>query len=429
MKKYSPEQKSEFLEQLLGIEPGSITRDQIVYFISRSIQDDGLYEPRLYHTDYFKLPESRLKCAKSSFLTTVGRYLFNSCCIEVAFGDSIDYFNQHLGPDNIGIIDKTISESLIDKKITVKQYRVFATRLPWFTYAVSEMVMPGMSMKLVGLDPEMQKVKKQILDENKEIVNKRDLVGFKEKIEIPLVKKYLERHKDNPALQLYGSDMKPTINNSLMKCNIIGGILPDKLLGQEYNINTRSYVDGCSPSIMASLGNETVHGSVKRSIEVRDGGATVKYYIGAMQGELLGKKGSDCGTKLAREVYIDESNFNDYVNLYAMTKDNKPVKITKDIKDKIINRKVRVRSLLYCRSTPYCNHCAGDYFYDLNSKAIGIHAIKTGSVLMYVSMKAMHDSTVKLVNVNPWEYMFDNRELRHARKSIEKSRIIQQRKR
>lgn len=50
---------------------------------------------------------------------------------------------------------------------------------------------------------------------------------------------------------------------------------------------------------------------------------------------------------------------------------------------------------MFCINDKICNICAGDLFYILNIKNIGLTSVVAPNTVMNISMKAFHDQTVK----------------------------------
>ena len=64
-----------------------------------------------------------------------------------------------------------------------------------------------------------------------------------------------------------------------------------------------------------------------------------------------------------------------------------------------------MRTNLFCRDEDFCNVCAGDYFYDIGVHNIGNTSTKSSSTMMNKSLKAMHDVSMDVVTINPFDYI------------------------
>ena len=78
----------------------------------------------------------------------------------------------------------------------------------------------------------------------------------------------------------------------------------------------------------------------------------------------------------------------------------KLVELTSDTSDKYIGKKVKMRFAMMCESPKgICNKCAGNLFTRIGVKEVGIAAYEMFSVIKNISMKAFHDSTVNITDV------------------------------
>ena len=77
--------------------------------------------------------------------------------------------------------------------------------------------------------------------------------------------------------------------------------------------------------------------------------------------------------------------------------------LTSDNIDKYRNKKVKVRSTLFCKNKngKVCHHCAGNFFYRRGNKNIGLAASQIATRLKLTSMKAFHNSTVTTAEIQP----------------------------
>lgn len=81
---------------------------------------------------------------------------------------------------------------------------------------------------------------------------------------------------------------------------------------------------------------------------------------------------------------------------------SKLVELNSDNKSKYIGKKVKVRFSGLCESkTGICNKCMGNLYYRLDKKEnVGTSLTQVPSTLKNISMKAFHDSTQSLYEMN-----------------------------
>jgi len=123
-------------------------------------------------------------------------------------------------------------------------------------------------------------------------------------------------------------------------------------------------------------------------------GYLAKELSSAMQTEVLGPNGSDCGTKKGLEVTIPKK-IEDYLYRYIIEED-KLVCLTPDIINKYIGKTVKMRSPMYCVAKDcICSKCAGEDFYKLGKTSIGLTATKVATTCSRMNMKKFHENLVK----------------------------------
>lgn len=113
-----------------------------------------------------------------------------------------------------------------------------------------------------------------------------------------------------------------------------------------------------------------------------------------MQTEVLDEPGSDCGTVKTLSVTIPK-NTDDYSYRYIID-GGKLVCLTPDIIGKYVGKEVKMRSPMYCIAKDcICSKCAGENFYKLGKRAIGLTATKVATTCSRLNMKKFHENLVK----------------------------------
>jgi hypothetical protein len=124
-----------------------------------------------------------------------------------------------------------------------------------------------------------------------------------------------------------------------------------------------------------------------------------KQLTSAFQGITLDKHGSDCGTTKTLKVTLTKENVGIF-KFRFIVEGKKLVLLTSENIDSYIGKTVNMRSPLYCKSKKMCNKCYGELPYKLGIVNIGLTFNAVGEKLKNLSMKAFHDMTVKLNNIN-----------------------------
>ena len=125
----------------------------------------------------------------------------------------------------------------------------------------------------------------------------------------------------------------------------------------------------------------------------------VKKFFATYQGITLDEPGSDCKSKGYREVKLTKKNI-DQFKLRYMIEGSKLVMLTPENKEKYIGKTVKMRSPMYCVGDKLCNKCAGELYYKIGIRNIGLTTSSVGSNFLQYLMKSFHDSTLSLNEVD-----------------------------
>ena len=129
-------------------------------------------------------------------------------------------------------------------------------------------------------------------------------------------------------------------------------------------------------------------------------GYLAKELSSALQTEVLGENGSDCGTTKGLSVTIPAGKPDDYLYRYIIEND-KLIWLTPDIISKYIGKEVKMRSPMFCIAKDcICSKCAGEDFYKLGKKAIGLTATKVATTCSRLNMKKFHENLVKTRDID-----------------------------
>ena len=120
-----------------------------------------------------------------------------------------------------------------------------------------------------------------------------------------------------------------------------------------------------------------------------------------MQHLTLLEPGSDCGTKRYIEVELTPSNYEEYMYSYVI-EGGKLIELTSDVIDKYIGKKIKIRYASMCEAKggKFCNKCAGNLWYRLGIKNVGLIVTQVPSKEKLIAMKSFHDSQVKMSDMN-----------------------------
>lgn len=77
-----------------------------------------------------------------------------------------------------------------------------------------------------------------------------------------------------------------------------------------------------------------------------------------------------------------------------------PVVLSSDNKTKFENKKVIIRSPMFCKGDKICSVCAGRRFYMMGIKNIGLTSGRVTNTLLNASMKNFHNTKVRFDDIN-----------------------------
>ena len=367
------------------------------------------------HYDTFTVPagcfsfendKGKVVSNKNPFVTTFGIWIFNIYMLN-GFGFSKivgGYVNENLTKKAFGKMHQKILNALIEDKITVENYKKFITHIdfimPWETF-----LSPAHSEKLLSCSKEIGKMKAKLIKENQAAVDAGDPVVV-EQIEKKLLDFALEYLKDDPALDGYLSGAGGTIGNNFKNMYVMKGVVrdPDPNTAKEYNCATSSFIDGIAPDEYALLANSLSGGPYSRAKKTELGGYWEKLIEAAENTVVLAGKGTDCKSDKYIETVLTDDLVGSFMYSYVLKSDGKLEELNSETVDKYKNKKIRVRSTLFCKEYAktghVCNMCAGNFFYRRGSENIGLACSQISTKLKLVSMKAFHDSTVNTTEMD-----------------------------
>lgn len=339
---------------------------------------------------------------KNAFKTTVGKWYFNKMFIEGELFDIFQWVDEPITKGQIGKMNSIISEAVVEERLSLDALKNFQMKTQKIMPCVS-ILSPNHSMDMLTISKTIEPKKKELLKKyEKEIAAGDEIIA--DKITAELLDYAANILKDDPAMDSFRSGAGGSFDNNFKNMYIMKGAIkdPDPLKG--YNIVTSSYTEGISKEDYPLMANSLAAGPYKRGKKTQIGGYWEKLFITAFQHVRLGKPGSDCGTENTIEVDVTSKNIDSIMYCYVK-EGNKLTEITSENKEKFIGKTVKLRFASLCEYTKepgcICNKCAGNLFYMIGVHNIGTATPQIPSTLKNISMKAFHDSTVRLVEMDP----------------------------
>lgn len=331
--------------------------------------------------------------------TTVGSFLFNKIMVEGMLEPVIPnhYYNEVVNKKGFKKLVGMLSEGLMMGKISVdptlikwlKQYEFYGMK------AVT-IFSPSYTEGLLKKNVSVMKEKQKLLKEKKGELSPSEMT----EIEDTLVKKSHDILKNDPGLTLYDSGGRGSFDNDYKNMNLMLG--PVAVPGEEgqFDMVTSNYIEGLQKSDMVAAGNMVVNAAHPKAIGTQVSGYQTKQYYAAYQSIQCDEEGTDCGTKMGLDILLTEDEISDYYFQYIIKKDGKVELLTPDNKDKFVNKKVKIRSPMFCKTDKTCNICSGQRYYTMGIKNSGLTTGRISNTLLNQSMKNFHIAKVNFDEVD-----------------------------
>lgn len=328
---------------------------------------------------------------KNKFTTTVGIWIFNKGIIEPV-SEVVGYVNKTITKAEYNNINNKLSYALLEDKITVDQLKRFIMQTQIYMSCCSALA-PSHSIKLLMLSDDMKIKRKELTNKYKDAIEAKDLSKIKD-MEDELVKYSLELMGDDPSMDMFYSGARSTIENNYKNMYIVKG--PVRLTDGSYDVVTSSYFSGLDKEEFVITNDSMVGGPYSRSNATAGGGYLEKQFINALQHVKVLGKGSDCKTNRYITVTITNKNKSSYMYSFVI-QGSKLIELTSDNIDSYVNKTVKLRYSSLCESkNGICEKCAGTLFNRLGITNIGLVGANIASAIKNGAMKAFHDSTLKL---------------------------------
>lgn len=361
--------------------------------------------PKVNPFDIITIPAkcygSEKKKNKEPFTTTVGLYIFNKFFIEKDLFDVFGYIDNTVDSGMDKKINTVLSEYVMEDKLSVEVLDRYVIKqqkcMPYI-----DILAYNYSEKMLTCTRVINKKKSELLKKYKSDIESGDpIVG--DKMEKELLEFAVDYMKDDPSMDMFTSGARGNIKNNFKNMFVMKGVIRDSdpNAKQKYKVAMSNYIDGISPNEYALFANILAAGPYSRAHKTQIGGYLEKLFLWAFQHVKLLPAGSDCGTSRTISVFLTNKNIGMYMYMYIVD-NGKLVELTSDVKSKYIGKLVKFRYSSLCKAKKgrICNMCMGNLPYRLNIVNIGTATTQIPSTLKVTSMKAFHDSTQQLYDID-----------------------------
>lgn len=334
--------------------------------------------------------------------TTYGIAISNYLIFVFPFGKKIPYKNDKMW--DAEKIEKDLARMLAKNEITVQELINCgnAMSLIQTLYAI---VSISATEKTISAPPGIKKYKAELMKEFDKKYGKNWVkdpvraIEFQDKL-IEFDNEYL---KDDPT---NGKTLSSKAKNARAKMYLTFG--QDKGLkegGETSELVPESLDEGYpkDKKHLTTLFNSNRAGSFARGNETKDGGTAAKNGLRATTTVIVDDE--PCNAHFYSKTLITKDNINALAGRYF--KSSTGLEIIDENNKSLINKLVEMRSPLYCEKTDkiFCSVCCGDRMKGRRNGIVGLMSESTGSILNN-SMKQMHKTIEKLVNVNIKNHIF-----------------------
>lgn len=343
-------------------------------------------------------PEGRKN--KNPFVTTVGIWIFNKWVFEKDLFDEFGYINKTFNKNLLEDINQKLSYALMEDRISTQVLKNYLMKTQLVMQFVTVLA-PNYSEELLTVTTKINKRKEALIKKYQKELEAGDTVIAKQ-IEDELIDYAKDLLKDDPAMDSFVSGARSNINNNFKNMFIWKGATrdPNPDAKQEYNIATSNYIDGIKREEYALYSNSGIEGAYSRGKKTEDGGYLENLTTMAYQDIILDEPGTDCGTDRYIEVELTKKNINQYIYNNIIGPNGKLIELNSQNMDKYIGKKVKMRMAYLCSHEHPCAACAGNFYYKLGIKNVGLTLMQVFSIYKNKSMKAFHDSTVQLTEID-----------------------------
>ena len=352
--------------------------------------------------DILKVPTNTYKVNnkpnKKPFTTTVGLWIFNKFYVEKELTHVLGYINKTITSKVFNEINMKLSYALVEDRITLDQLKTFLMKTQ-FTTPLCTVLSPNYTENMLMIGKTIEAKKKQLIRDNKEAIENGDANKVDE-IERELLNYAKDILKDDPSYDIYASGARGSWDNNFKNMYISRGAIRNPDPSKGYDVITSSYTEGIKKEEFTTLANSLASGPYARAAKTANGGYLEKKFVKAMQHVIALPKGSDCGTKRYIEMELTSKNMETMMYSY-MVEGSRLVRLDSSNMDRYKGKKVKFRFSSLCEAKDgICNKCIGDMPYVTDTMNVGIATSILPARIKLKSMKAFHDSTIKLVDMD-----------------------------
>lgn len=337
-----------------------------------------------------------LECIHNTFETTVGSFILNKYLIDgTGLAPHISYLNDEMNGKDLSKLSDRVAHLYLLDKIDTNVVNNYITMRDSFLSMIYQAILPSLSANILIVQPEIEKRKDELVKKYAKEIEDGDLVTMN-KIQDELVNYAKDLLQDDESMILYQSGGKPVFSNNYKVLSIMRGPIKNEVTGK-YEFVTSNLMNGIRKEDIPTSANTILASEYPTAIATASAGYLSKKILYYMQGETIGEKGSDCGSKATLRMVATKSLANEY---RYFVKNGKLHLLTPDNIDQYEGQILDFRSPMCCtRDGGPCNICAGEYSYMVGIKNIGLLANKISGSILNNLTKSKHDLSYKTTQI------------------------------
>lgn len=373
---------------------------------NRELEGNYKGRPIILPEDPIRLEKGYIANISEDIDTTVGRLLANYFLLTENFGDLIPYQNRKF---TVGDIEDDFIRPLLvsDKdatkgKISVTQYVKFVDS-SMAIRAWSTLILVASTPKTEVEAPGIRELKDKLI---KEAIKEHGPRALEDYTVIAGIDKKLSAYddewlKDDPS-EGRGLDKKKVKANSRRKrLRMIGAEKGFKQDNKAINIShTLADGYGTNPDHLVELFNSARFGSYSRGVSTAEGGVVAKITLRATNSLTIVK--GNCGSNIGYDWYVAPNNLSSIVGRAIITGPGKYKRVsTVEEAKQYAGKHVEIRSPSFClgKGETICEVCMAEALLE-NPTGISLVITGVGGTILNMGMKGMHDTTVKVAEVD-----------------------------
>lgn len=410
------------IKEVLALTDKDITSDKLKEYFAIFY---GKSSARFRTNDTFTLKKGAFYNS-TDVKTTIGRYIINMYCLPVPYLKKYGYYNGVWVNKSIDAIQDKMGDMILDDEMTTKEYANYMDRTEWISMNTAYYLVPSSDEATYMPLPDIIKKRDELFNQYKSELKNEDVsVGTKIENELLADADKEEKEIDDPTYDNFDSGIfKKDV--AYKKGMIMIGTIQNPASGK-YSIIKSNLTDGITPDEYDKVTALTLNGAYGRGVDTQRYGYESKKFNASLQNDIIGDTADDVEDGLADENVSDDISSNidcgtkKYLNItitpdlaslfyyrFIIGDDGKLIELTPDNISKYVNKPLKMRSPMFCKGNSICQHCAGTLYQKIGIKNVGLISSNLTGNLLNMSLKKMHDSTVKVEYLNLDNFIIDH---------------------